>query len=143
MKESMHTIIVKRKKEDDYQTLGELSIHDNKMNEIFSCKTIELPWKDNKKNESRIPKGEYVAVRHTSPKFGECLWIQDVPGRSEILIHVANFRSDLRGCIGVGESFVDIDGDGHKDVTSSKSTMNALLNELDGDLFAIHIEEEF
>ncbi len=58
----------------------------------------ELPWRDNKPNYSRIPPGEYVAKWHKSPRFGECWWLQDVPGRSEVLIHPGNFAGDrLKG----------------------------------------------
>lgn len=65
--------------------------------------TMELPDKGNQRRVSRIVEGVYKAVIHDSPKFGRCLWIKDVPGRSEILIHPANWPRDLLGCIGPGE----------------------------------------
>lgn len=116
----MKTITITRTKESSYQTLGILQFGD------FSCKTLELPWKNNERRVSRIPSGEYECVPHQSPKFGDSLWVQDVPNRSEILIHLGNYYRDTLGCILVGREFLDIDGDGHLDVTASRSTMTEL-----------------
>ena len=113
--------------QDDYQTQGELNvIQDNSI--LFSCVTLELPWRNNERRISRIPNGIYPVFKHTSPKFGNSLWIQDVPNRSEILIHVGNYNRDTLGCILVGDRFIDIDGDGHKDVTNSRNTINKLYS---------------
>ena len=67
--------------------------------------TLERPWLSNMKGRSCIPEGRYIATRYTSPKFGETFWIQDVPGRSEILFHKGNLMDDSHGCILVGEVF--------------------------------------
>lgn len=90
--------------------------------------TLELPDKNNKVGASCIPTGTYKVVRHDSPKFGACFWIKDVPGRSEILIHPANFTRQLRGCISVGMDQKDIDNDGIIDNTRSKLAMSKLLD---------------
>lgn len=66
---------------------------------------MELPYKDNRQDESCIPSGEYVAKRIQSPAFGEVFEITNVPNRTHILIHRANWTTDLRGCVGIGESF--------------------------------------
>jgi hypothetical protein len=71
--------------------------------------TLERPWLSNMQGRSCIPEGRYIAKRHVSPKFGETFWLQDVPGRSEILFHKGNLMDDSHGCILVGESF---NGDG-------------------------------
>jgi hypothetical protein len=89
--------------------------------------TLELPWKDNKTGISCIPVGTYKVKRHTSPKFGKCFWLQDVPNRSEILIHPANYTRQLRGCIAVGLDHADIDKDGELDTVSSRNAMVKLL----------------
>jgi hypothetical protein len=94
---------------------------------IFECFTLELPWKDNERRVSCIPEGTYKAVKHRSPKFGNSVWIKDVPNRSEILIHPANYVRQLLGCIAVGKDLKDIDGDELEDVTASRNTMNELL----------------
>jgi hypothetical protein len=120
------------------QVLGDAEILDGS-NKLYSFKTIELPWKDNQRRESCIPEGEYRTIRHRSPSYGDCFWLQDVKNRSEILIHVGNFAAsknprtgtpDTKGCILPGQKFVDIDGDGFVDVTSSGLTMKKLLDTL-------------
>lgn len=74
------------------------------------CRTIELPWNANERGESCIPPGVYrvdYMARSASGKYRDVYHVQDVPGRSAILIHPANFagdvrkgwRSDLLGCI--------------------------------------------
>ena len=97
---------------------------------LFECYTLELPWKDNQRRVSCIPEGEYKAIKHHSPKFGNSVWIQDVPNRSEILIHPANYVRQLLGCIAVGSDLKDIDSDGLEDTTNSRNTMDKLLSYL-------------
>ncbi|MGK9121170.1 hypothetical protein KXS00_24695 [Olivibacter jilunii] len=64
------------------------------------CKTIELPWRNNKKRVSCIPTGTYRLIRRMHQKHGDQLAIPNVPGREAILIHPANFAlSELQGCI--------------------------------------------
>ena len=64
--------------------------------------TVERPWLDNKPNVSSIPVGTYEMGWSESPRFGETWHIKDVPDRTYILIHVANFARDVEGCIGLG-----------------------------------------
>lgn len=143
-------ILVDRTKQDDHQTTGLLSliqIHEKdgvcREEEVFRSFCIEPPWENNHQNVSRIPPGTYPAVVHQSPKFGKSVWIQDVPGRSEILIHRGNYRRDTLGCILPGRSLIDIDGDGHKDVTSSVDTMNELLSLIEGDELTVTVKDSF
>jgi hypothetical protein len=120
------------------QTNGVLYVEkDNKI--LFECFTLELPWKDNQRRVSCIPEGTYKAIKHRSPKFGNSVWIKDVPNRSEILIHPANHVRQLLGCIAVGKDLKDIDGDGLEDTTASRDTMNELLALLP-DSFEVTIE---
>ena len=73
------------------------------------CLTIELPWKDNRHNESCIPKGEYQCKRIFWEKHQEEVFqVMNVPNREGILIHKANFTTDILGCIGIGERFDEI-----------------------------------
>ena len=80
---------------------------------------------------SSIPLGKYIAKKHVSPKFGECLWLQDVEGRSEILVHAGNYHTQILGCILIGLDLADINGDGYLDVTSSRKAMRKLMSLLD------------
>ena len=67
---------------------------------ILLCRSIELRWANNERNISCVPEGVYPVAIIQHPKFGECLQINGVKGRSGILMHVANdARKELRGCI--------------------------------------------
>lgn len=111
---------------EENQTRGILHFIEDEIN-IFDCVTIELPWLENQKNISCIPEGKYHIKKHISPKFGQCLKVQDVPGRSEILIHVGNYKKDTHGCILVGKRFTDINKDGVIDISESGNTMKKIL----------------
>lgn len=66
----------------------------------FLCHTIELPWKDNKRNISSIPEGRYDVVPRYSTHFKHHLLIKDVSDRHLILFHPANDAlNELEGCI--------------------------------------------
>lgn len=66
------------------------------------CFTLELPWKNNERNVSCIPKGTYGVVRHNGAKYKNVWRLLDVPNRSGILIHAGNTKADIQGCILVG-----------------------------------------
>ena len=67
---------------------------------ILLCRSIELRWANNERNVSCVPEGVYPVAIIQHPKFGECLQINEVKGRSGILVHVANdAQKELRGCI--------------------------------------------
>ena len=94
----MHVIIARTMEEK--QTLGDAIVVD-RGNVIFEFKTMELPWKDNKRRVSCIPVGFYIVRKHTSPKFGNTFHVLNVKGRSEILIHKGNYgaRRKLVGTV--------------------------------------------
>lgn len=68
------------------------------------CWTMELPWRGNKKNVSCIPPGMYVATKIASEEYGHTLWVDGVPGRSDIIFHIGNSVKDTRGCILLGST---------------------------------------
>lgn len=113
------------------QTTGEIQCYSGS-ELILTLKTLELPWKDNQNNISCIPEGDYWLQPRVSEKYGEHLHILN-PDGSEILprrlclIHPANFVRQLRGCIAVGKTKADIDGDGLADVASSRIAMKEML----------------
>lgn len=119
----MKKIIILRNKYQDKQTLGFLFIIEE--NEIlFQCKTLELGWKDNKSKVSCIAKGKYTAKKEYSNSFKEDLFeLKNVPGRSEIKIHSANYYTQLKGCIGIGDTYSDLNNDGYLDVLNSRTTL--------------------
>ena len=70
------------------------------INGVLLCRSIELRWANNERNVSCVPEGVYPVAIIQHPKFGECLQINGVKGRSGILVHVANdAQKELRGCI--------------------------------------------
>ena len=119
-----------RLSDDGKQTIGKLLIFSDTFRQRYSCYTIEPAWKDNQQNISCIPPGTYEVVKHLSPNFGRTFWLLDVPGRSEILIHVGNFRKNTRGCILVGDELKHIDRDNLLDVSRSARTIGLLWNHL-------------
>lgn len=70
-------------------------------------RTLELPWRDNRRQRSCIPPGSYRCALVQSPRFGRVYGLANVPGRSHVLIHAANLAGDvelgwstqLHGCI--------------------------------------------
>lgn len=120
-------LIINRLDYGENQTLGHLLAFDQ-LTKIYEAKSLELPWKENTQRISCIPAGNYAVKKHNSPNFGYCFWIQNVPGRSEILIHRGNFYTDILGCILIGDSFTDINNDGYLDVRNSANTVNHLVS---------------
>jgi hypothetical protein len=86
----------------DKSTIGKLYL-----NGEFYGHTLELPWKDNEKRISCIPKGVYeVKKRHTeeSKYKYEHLHILDVENRELILLHIGNYPKNSKGCILLGNT---------------------------------------
>lgn len=112
--------------QNDKQTLGHLTLWDGS-EKLFDCVTLELAWKDNKRNVSCIPKGVYkVSPRH-SETYKNHFILEDVPNRSTILIHQGNFYTNTEGCILVGSRFGQINNDSLLDITASRRTLSKLL----------------
>jgi hypothetical protein len=108
-------IKVVREKESDEWTSGKLYL-----NGKFECFTLEdQKQKVKVMHETRIPAGRYeILLRkfgghhdHYSVRFPQLhkgmLWLQDVPGFRDILIHIGNTDDDSSGCLLVGKTFTD------------------------------------
>ena len=103
-------------------TLGILTCGD------FKCFTLELPWRDNQRNISCIPRAEgYKGIKYISNKNGDVIQLTNVKDRSHIQIHSGNYTSQIEGCILVGDSIKFLNSDGIPDVTNSKNTLRKLL----------------
>lgn len=101
-------------------TLGEF-LFKNK----YLCKTLELPWLENQRGKSCIPVGTYSMEYSYSPAFRRNTWrLIDVPGRSGVLIHAANFTRQLRGCIAPCTDHADLDQDGVIDGAASGKALD-------------------
>lgn len=102
----MKTAILRRSQTGDTGTFGTLEV------DGMSFHTGELPWRDNVRQKSCVPAGDYLCKWSKSPKFGWVYKLQDVPGRSDVLIHAGNwcgdvdqgYASDVLGCILLGSA---------------------------------------
>lgn len=69
--------------------------------EELICHTVELPWRANAKQLTCIPEGRYRLRRRHSARYRWHIELEDVPGRSDILIRPdSGLVPELRrGCI--------------------------------------------
>jgi hypothetical protein len=96
-----NTVTLRRTPSTDQGTFGRLSFG------THTVHTIELPWRDNRRQRSCIPPGTYRCALVNSPKFGRVYQVHAVPGRDHVLIHAANlagdvdlgFTTQLHGCL--------------------------------------------
>lgn len=119
----MRQVYLKRTRSGPDGTFGELRLDDP--NSDLICVTVELPWNDNHPQTSCIPTGTYIWNAYNSPKHGDVWMAENVPDRSSIEIHPANWPSDLLGCIGPGENYTD-NLDGRPGVTNSQVAFKSL-----------------
>lgn len=98
--------------------------------------TIERPWLNNQQDVSCIPAGNYKAERDMyyggdgpgGKRDYECFEIRNVPKRSEIKIHIANYIKDIIGCIGPGMAR----DPNHPAVWSSTQAFNLFMDYMRG-----------
>lgn len=120
----MQNVTLKRDIVSNKAILGTLSIDGKEV-----CKTLENPWLNNHSNISAIPLGTYKVKSYTSAKYPDVWEIQDVEGRSKILIHWGNFERNTQGCILVGKTWTFISEE--LAVGNSKDTISKLRKLLD------------
>ncbi len=125
----MQRVKIRRTESDERGTFGILTTPSG-----FSCYSLERPRVG---DHPCIPDGLYD-VKWTSkdvhPKHGPCYEISDVPGRTDVLIHTANWSLELLGCIAPGRAIVDElkrpDGSKLKGVSSSRDALEGLVADL-------------
>jgi hypothetical protein len=72
------------------------------------CYTLERPEAGNASNISAIPAGVYPALLRYDHADRWRIELRDVPGRTNVQIHIGNFPADTQGCILVG---LEVDAD--------------------------------
>ena len=111
------------------ETQGIMLVFDGNQ-ELYRCLCLELPWLNNQHNISCIPEGTYTVIKYSDEKHPNTFWVQNVPNRTGILIHIGNFATgshiDTEGCILPGTEFQDIDGNGSLDVVHPDVAMTNL-----------------
>lgn len=127
--------------------------------------TAELQWLDNAPDVSCIPPGIYDVEMKEHPKHGSlgdlvgmpgtCYEILNVPNRSNILIHIANYagqesageKTDLLGCMALGEDRAKMVPPGYNQpqeaVEHSTQAIQEFYKEMGGKPFMIAITNEF
>lgn len=112
-------------------TYGELILGD------ILYHTVEKEWLNNKGFISCVPDGLYQLSYHLSDKHGHTYILEnheknvykfDINHRYAILMHEANFPSQVEGCIGVGRELHYING--VLGTTHSKDCMQELYRHL-------------
>ena len=134
--------MLRRTPSTDQGTFGEVLFPDG--TKYYS---VELPWKDNARGKSCIPAGRYLCTFIESPSHGPTYELVDVPGRTHIQIHSANyagdaslgFRSDLLGCIALGSALGILNG--QLVVLNSIKTVEAFEQKLGREDFFLIIEK--
>ena len=99
----MKQLFLKRTYMTDGVTIGMLMEKDH----LYGL-TLENPWKDNQKNISCIPEGNYVCEVRESPKYGLVYHVLGVDGRTHILIHWGNYERNTQGCILLGQGLMAV-----------------------------------
>lgn len=134
----MQKVQIFRTNKSDQGTFGNL------VSDGFNCVTGELPWHDNKNGISCIPEGTYICKIIDSPKHGKCYQVMNVPKRSMIEIHSANWMGDapkwkkqLEGCIALGDMVGTLDG--QLAVLRSKVTVDAFEKYMNDEDFELTI----
>lgn len=64
--------------------------------------TLELPWRNNLNEISRIVAGRYSATTRDDGDRGWRLELDAVPGRTLVQLHIGNFPANSVGCILLG-----------------------------------------
>jgi hypothetical protein len=127
----MQELKLKREITSNKAILGTIEIEGKEL-----CKTLENPWLNNMPFISCIPTGKYIAKKYTSEKYPNVWELQNVEGRSKILIHWGNWEKNTQGCILVGATWDFLDE--QLAVTNSVATLNRLRKALDNE-FSIEI----
>lgn len=133
----MKKALLTRVQSDQKQSLGYLFGFDG-TKKIFESVTLELDQQRNERRESRIIAGTYLCTIRKSDKYGLHYLVNNTPNRDMILIHVLNYNHQTEGCIGIGQSFADINKDGYLDITASRKTLDEFLK-LMGESFYLTI----
>jgi hypothetical protein len=129
-----------REESTDQGTFGRLETDSG-----LTLRTGELPWRDNASGKSCIPPGTYTVTFRNSPKHGPCYHVENVPGRTDIEIHSANwmgdrekgFRCELLGCIAPGVTIGNLSG--QRAVISSRMAISMLEEAMGRETFELTI----
>ncbi len=99
--------------------------------------TMEEVNRDNVTEFSCIPEGMYLCLPYKRTNGQDAFEVQDVPNRTNILIHAANTINDVEGCIGPGKYFGEYQN--LPAVLDSLNTMGLLVKRVKNEAFWLRI----
>jgi len=102
--------------------------------------TLERPWLDNKVNESCIIPGKYKCTflkRSNSGRYRNVYYLNNIPGRSGILIHNGNLVAHSKGCIILGSKTGILNG--QPAVLGSRTAKNKLAKLINEEDFILRV----
>ncbi len=102
--------------------------------------TLELPWRNNKRNNSCIPEGTYDCAympRSSSGKYRSVYHVRGVEGRSGILIHNGNLAAHTKGCILLGSKAGRLMGE--PAVLASRTAMKDFVRKMNKEPFKLRV----
>lgn len=133
----MRKLTLERFSYSPHGTMGRLTLPSG-----IELYTLEPPWNNNQPNISCIPEGEYRVKRDTTGRH-KFYRVQDVPSRSAIEFHAANYyinpktgKQELWGCIAPG---FGININHNAGITRSQDACKRLLDEMGGDDWLLNI----
>lgn len=109
----------------DHGTFGSMVIDGQPI-----CNTLEPYHRDNAKNVSCIPEGQYICKPYSSERYPNTYETTNIQNRTKVLFHSGNWDDDTAGCILLGESFATISGDWI--VQESRDSMREFLSMVSG-----------
>ena len=122
------SILIQRVDQSPFHTIGTLTVRGDREIPLYECVSLELPWRNNAPRISCVPAGTYTLRLEYSPSFKTDLYeLKGVPGRSEVKIHIANYVSELRGCIAPGLKWADLNKDGIIDAANSRDAFAGFM----------------
>lgn len=80
-------------------------------------------------SDRRIKAGTYQLLPYSSAKYPNVYELQNVPGRTFILIHAGNYHQDTLGCLMLGKQW-GIVKDSHYYVDNSKYALKEIFAEI-------------
>jgi hypothetical protein len=129
--------IIRLETSKSYGTLGIL-----RFNKKILCCTLEPSDEENQINISSIPASQYKCVRVKSGRYGDTFEVEGVTGRTNILFHPGNTKTDTRGCLILGQYVSKLLG--NRAVKNSGKTFANFMNKLACvDEFHLTIKEEY
>ena len=113
--------------EDEFGTFGII-----RYKQRLLSYSLELPDRDNKPFVSRINCGSYRAEIVKFRKKYDAVYLHNVPGRTGILIHIANRIDEIQGCIAPGE-MIRFEKNNEKIILNSAKALKKIVKKIKHD----------